>query len=150
MKLGLASAPYELMQSISCVIEYLGGNDKSTWDVISAHEETLQSVLLAYLASNKRVTIYGESSADKALRVPVISFTVAGSKSKAIVDEVEKRSPYAFRNGHMYSYRLVKDVMGLKDVVDGVVRVSLLHYNTGEHTVPLFKDHIIDTFPPSS
>jgi hypothetical protein len=32
----------------------------------------------------------------------------------------------------MYSHRLLADVCGLEDVEDGVVRVSFLHYNTGE------------------
>ena len=32
----------------------------------------------------------------------------------------------------MYSHRLLADVCGLDKVEDGVVRVSFLHYNTGE------------------
>ena len=77
------------------------------------------------------MTIYGEPSADKKLRVPVISFAVKGMKSQELVEEVEKRSSYGFRSGHMYSYRLLKEVLKVDDVDDGVVRVSLLHYNTG-------------------
>ena len=38
----------------------------------------------------------------------------------------------------MYSHRLLRDVCGLEDVDDGVVRVSLLHYNTGEWISLLF------------
>lgn len=64
--------------------------------------------------------------------MPVISFIVAGTKSQAVVEEVERRSQFGFRSGHMYSYRLLEEVVGLGDVEDGVVRVSLLHYNTGE------------------
>lgn len=32
----------------------------------------------------------------------------------------------------MYSHRLLKDIIGLDDVEDGVVRISMLHYNTGQ------------------
>ncbi len=40
------------------------------------------------------------------------------------------RSGIAIRNGHMYAYRLCQ-ALGL-DPEDGVIRVSLVHYNTVE------------------
>ena len=101
---------------------------------MATYEEKLQKILLDFLKSNDRVTIYGEPSANKELRVPVISFTVKGIKSQALVGEVEKGSPFGFRSGHMYSHRLLKDIIGLNDVEDGVIRISMLHYNTGEFT----------------
>lgn len=103
------------------------------WEQIATYEEKLQGILLKYLNSNERITVYGEPSASKELRVPVISFTVKGTKSQVVVEEVERRSQFGFRNGHMYSHRLVKEVLRLEDVDDGVVRVSMLHYNTGEY-----------------
>jgi len=42
--------------------------------------------------------------------------------------EVVDRSSVAIRHGHMYAYHLCEDA-GL-DPDDGVVRVSLVHYNT--------------------
>ncbi|PYH97727.1 PLP-dependent transferase [Aspergillus ellipticus CBS 707.79] len=130
LKLNLASANYELTQSIPRVLDYFGPDFSGAWDQIATYEETLQEILLDFLRSNDRVTIYGEPSAMKELRVPVISFTVKGVKSQALVEEVEKRSPFGFRSGHMYSHRLVKDIMRLEDLEDGVVRISMLHYNT--------------------
>ncbi|KAJ9298933.1 hypothetical protein DTO271G3_3175 [Paecilomyces variotii] len=130
--LNLASANYELTQSLPCVVEYFGSDIKTKWGQIAAYEEQLQEILLSYLRSNPRITIYGEPSANKDLRVPVVSFTVKGMKSKAVVDEVEKRSNFGFRNGHMYSHRLLQEIMHLEDVEDGVVRVSMMHYNTEE------------------
>lgn len=113
------------------MVNYLGPDPAHAWDQISSHEETLQSILLDFLNANGRITVYGEKSASRHLRVPVISFTVAGVRSQAVVGEVERRSSFGFRSGHMYSYRLLRDVAGFGDVDDGVVRVSLLHYNTG-------------------
>lgn len=113
-------------------MEYFGSDVAGAWEQIATYEEKLQGIILEYLNSNERITIYGERSARKELRVPVISFTIKGMQSRTLVEEVEKRSPFGFRNGHMYSHRLVKEVLGLEDVDDGVVRVSLLHYNTGE------------------
>lgn len=75
--------------------------------------------------------IYGEPTPDRSKRVPVISFTVKGHKSKDVVDKIEAKSDYGCRWGAFYSNRLAENVCGL-DPVDGVVRVSLLHYNTKE------------------
>lgn len=42
---------------------------------------------------------------------------------------------FALRNGHMYAYRLI-EALGLP-VADGVVRVSLVHYNTPDEVQSL-------------
>ena len=131
LKLNLASANYELTQSLPRVVEYFGPDPSAMWATIAAHEERLQQILLAFLATDERITIIGEPTAAKELRVPVISFTVRGVGSQQLVEAVESRSTYGFRSGHMYSHRLLADVCGLRDVDDGVVRVSLVHYNTG-------------------
>ncbi|KAB8227857.1 putative aminotransferase [Aspergillus alliaceus] len=139
LKLNLASANYELTQSIPRVVEYFEPDVAASWDNIAVHEEKLQKIVLDFLNSNDRITVYGERSADRNLRVPVISFTVQGVKSQKLVDEVEKQSAYGFRSGHMYSHRLINEVIGLEDVEDGVVRISLLHYNTEEEMTGLVK-----------
>ena len=128
-KLGMAAANYELTASIPDVCAYL---QQTPWEQIAAHEEKLQAILIDYLNSKPEVyKIYGEPVADKTKRVPVISFTVKGRKSKDVVDAIEAKSNFACRWGAFYSNRLAADVLGL-DPVDGVVRVSLLHYNTEE------------------
>lgn len=93
------------------------------------HEQKLQAILLNYLRSRVDVKIHGEKSGSSALRVPVVSFNVEGRSSKEIVEEVEKCSDFGIRWGHFYSKRMVDDLLDLK--VDGVVRVSMVHYNTG-------------------
>lgn len=132
LKLNLASANYELTQSIPQVVEYFGSDPSTTWAQMAEHEERLQQILLEFLASDSRVDVIGEPSASKELRVPVISFVVQGVGSQRLVEEVERRSAFGFRSGHMYSHRLLADICGLHNVEDGVVRVSFLHYNTGE------------------
>lgn len=109
----------------------------TAWTTIAAHEQTIQSILLSYLANpapshGRQVTIWGEPRADASLRVPVISFTIAGWKSKDLVLAVQDRSggKFGFRWGAFYSNRLVSDVLGFSDIDDGVARVSLVHYNT--------------------
>jgi selenocysteine lyase/cysteine desulfurase len=145
-KLGLAGASYELTASIPAVVAYFGSSPKEAWAAIEKHEGELQSLLLEYLNSRKDVTIYGEKSADTKLRVTTISFTVAGWKSKDVVDKVEELSKgvMAIRWGGMYSVRLVEDILGLG--YDGVARVSMVHYNTSKYfniIVNLFANKLI-------
>lgn len=73
--------------------------------------------------------MYSERSKDKALRVPVISFSIKGRSSKEVVEKVDGMSNFGIRWGHFYSKRLVDEVLGLGE--EGVVRVSIVHYNTG-------------------
>jgi selenocysteine lyase/cysteine desulfurase len=135
--LGLAGANYECVQSLPHVIKYL---DSVGWKSMMAQEERLQEVLLSYLRSEKeKITIYGDPSSDRKVRVPVISFTVKNWKSFDFIDEVEKRSKFGCRPGHFYSKRLCDEVLGLEDSDDGVVRCSLLHYNTVEEVDGLVK-----------
>lgn len=106
---------------------------------MAEYEEYLQGILLEYLRSECRVQIIGEASERKEQRVPVISFvcTVDGVGSQQLVEAVERRSAFGIRSGHMYSHRLLREVCGVADVEDGVVRVSFLHYNSGEDTLCL-------------
>lgn len=129
-KIGLAAASYELAQSIPAILEYLGKPDSAMWQGVIEHEFKLQSLLLNYLNSRPDITIYGEPRPDPGLRLATVSFTAMGWDSKELVEAVEMKSPFGFRWGMFYSNRLVEDVLGLEE--SGVVRVSLVHYNTGE------------------
>jgi len=139
-KIGLAGASYELVQSIPAVVEYLGGSSREAreerWRGIIAHEAVLQKIILDFLKAREGVTIFGDERADAEVRVPVISFTVDGWTPDDIVKKVESRSKIGFRSGHMYSKRLCNDILGLPGD-EGVVRVSLVHYNTGELPEPM-------------
>ena len=59
-------------------------------------------------------------------RVPTLCFTVAGRESSAVADGLAAKN-IGVRSGHMYSPRLMKR-LGLMPA--GVVRASLVHYNT--------------------
>ena len=119
------------MAALPSVVSYFGPDKSATWAAIAAHEEKLQDILLSYLRSRDDVTIRGERSAEKELRVPVVSFTVKERSSKDIVDGIESKSDFGCRWGHFYSKRMVDDLLGLGSC-GGVVRVSMVHYNTGE------------------
>ena len=125
-KLGLAGASYELVQTVPLVKKYL---EEQGWNDMTLHEEAIQERLLSYLRNRMDVyRIFGVPEGDATKRVPVISFQVQRRSSKEIVEEVEKTTDFGFRWGHFYSKRLCSDVLGLDE--EGVVRVSICHYNT--------------------
>lgn len=133
-KLALAGSSYELVWGVTGAVEYLssGGEERSKWEGIAAQEGELQATLLGWLNSRKDVTVWGERSADGKVRVPTVSFTVEGWGSRELVEAVEREcgGMVGFRWGAFYSNRLVSEVLGLGE--EGVVRVSMVHYNTGE------------------
>jgi cysteine desulfurase family protein (TIGR01976 family) len=93
----------------------------------AVHEEALAAALLGFLVEQPRVRVVGEATSDRNERVPVISFTVDGISSADVVRQVDGHR-VAIRFGHFYSPRLIEH-LGI-DVDDGVVRVSMAHYNT--------------------
>lgn len=98
---------------------------------MAAHEGALSKILIDFLNSRpEEITICGETTSDPQIRVPTISFTVKGWGSRELVETTEKISPYGFRWGHFYSKRLCDEVLQLGQ--EGVIRVSMVHYNTVE------------------
>ncbi|KAK1688225.1 aminotransferase class-V [Colletotrichum godetiae] len=128
-KLGLAGGSYELVSAVPRVLEYLGTPDSEGWKGKVEQEGQLQAALLEYLNGRDDVTIYGETDAGTDRRVPTISFRVQGWGTKELVNAVENESEFAFRWGHFYSYRLIKEILQL-DPADGIIRVSMVHYNS--------------------
>ena len=98
------------------------------FDMMTACELPAQRRLIDYLRSKEGVRIIGPAHAEVS-RVGTVSFVHSSKTSKTITEAVD-RSGIAIRHGHMYAYRLCQ-ALGL-DPDDGVVRVSLVHYNTVE------------------
>ena len=128
-RLGLAGASYELVAALPAVARYFDPDPAATWAAIAAHEARLGEVLLGCFSACERITLFGEPSADPERRVPTFSFVVQGMKASELVSGVLERSRFGVRSGHMYAKRLVEEVLGQGE--EGVVRVSLVHYNTG-------------------
>jgi len=58
----------------------------------------------------------------------MVSFLIKGRNSQEVVETVEKKSDFGFRWGHFNSKTLVEEVLACGE--DGVIRVSMVHYNT--------------------
>ncbi|QRW20450.1 aminotransferase class-V protein [Rhizoctonia solani] len=132
---------YERSYAVTAVLEYLyslspSGNDLSAaFDSIARHEADIMRPLIEFLLSpeayNRGVRIVGPESADPQVRAPTISFVVVGDKpvrSPDIVKKFDELGDVGIRYGHFYAHRLFVR-LGL-DPDDGVVRISLVHYNT--------------------
>ena len=147
LKLEPGNVNYELAASLPGILEYFTALDQHleaasdvaagemaigdrltrTFARIAEHEERLATPLLEFLDARPGVRILGPPSGDKEVQVPTIAFVVDGRPSSeipALLDPLE----IAVRYGHFYAYRPIRDLGLLAQ--DGVVRVSLVHYNT--------------------
>jgi cysteine desulfurase family protein (TIGR01976 family) len=107
---------------------------------IAEYERTLSSHLLDAVASIPGAAVHGVTDRGRlAERVPTLCFSVAGVESSAIADGMAERD-IGIRSGHMYSPRLMTR-LGL--MPGGVVRASLVHYNTVEE-IARFRDALGD------
>jgi cysteine desulfurase family protein (TIGR01976 family) len=102
---------------------------KSSFGLIAEHEQLLSSGLLDFLRGRKGVRLIGPPASDPSVRVPTISFVVSDRDSESIVLETDKHN-IGIRFGDFYAARLI-DELGLRKQ-NGVVRVSMVHYNTLE------------------
>jgi len=137
---------YELSYSLAAIPDYvkrLGNNDLAKgFEEIADYEQELANHLLNYLNSNPNITVIGETSANKNLRVSTISFVHKNLNSQHIVEKVDAHD-IGIRFGDFYAVELIDD-LGLRQN-NGVVRVSLVHYNTIdeiENLISIFKKEL--------
>ncbi|MDP6602661.1 MAG: cysteine desulfurase-like protein [Rhodospirillales bacterium] len=104
--------------------------------LFAAHEERLAVRFADFLASDSRFRLIGRATGSAVARAPTFSFTVQGMKSAALPPRLEA-AKVAIRNGDFYAIRLM-GALGL-DPSDGVVRASMVHYNSAEDV-----DRLID------
>ncbi|OCH96474.1 PLP-dependent transferase [Obba rivulosa] len=130
---------YELVYGCTAVPPYLrsltpSGDLGDAFDAITSHEQALLTPLLTFLRdqADRGVRIVGEEQTVLA-RVPTVSFVVVGDRridSKDVVKAFDKKGDIGIRYGHFYAYTLVDSLRPALNVDDGVVRISLVHYNT--------------------
>ena len=137
-KLEPGNTNYELAWGSAGIVDYLdalggGSGDRASVDrafaEIAEHETLLGEKLLSYLRDRNDVRIIGRRDSAKERRVPTISFKVEGRDAAEIVRAVEP-DRIGIRFGDFHSRRLI-EYLGLADQ-NGVVRVSMVHYNTLE------------------
>ena len=105
-------------------------------DLISKHEEEIANPLLAYINSRDDIRLIGKNKIENKNRAPTIAFTINKKSSKEVSSELVKNG-IATRNDNFYAWRCLK-ALGI-DTEDGVVRTSMVHYNTHEDVDNLIK-----------
>ncbi len=141
-KLQPGSVNYELTYGLLGVTEYLEalarrhaakseqslhGRVRQAFDLMAGQEEVLAKRLLDYLRDKPGVRIYGLEHADRTARAPTVSFTAEGHDPAAVAAHVDG-ARIGIRHGDFYARRLI-EALGLAET-GGVVRVSMVHYNT--------------------
>jgi selenocysteine lyase/cysteine desulfurase len=102
---------------------------QGAFDAFARHEDALAERLLSYLRGKSAVRIVGHRLIANGNRMPTVSFVVAGKHSETIVRHVDKFN-IGIRFGDFYARRLI-EALELQ-AQGGVVRVSMVHYNTIE------------------
>ena len=130
-KLEPGNANYELSHGAAGIVDYFedlhARHGGEAWSEIAAHEEALAGRLLDFVNDQPRLRVVGQPRPDRDRRVPTISFVHERRTSSEIVTAMD-RHDIGIRYGHFYAARLIDD-LGLTEH-NGVVRVSMVHYNT--------------------
>jgi len=99
----------------------------AVFELIAAHEAALSARMLEGLLGHDAVTVIGPTDPDPRVRVPTIAFTVKGRHASEIPPLFDPHG-IALRWGHFYAPGAI-DALGLA-ATGGIVRASLVHYNT--------------------
>jgi cysteine desulfurase family protein (TIGR01976 family) len=141
-KLEPGNANHELCAGVPGISDYLWAIDGHHHDrpppgdreafarafaLFAGHEAQLAERLLGFLREHPKVRILGPERSDPSVRVPTVAFTVEGRKASEIPPLLDERK-LAIRWGHFYAPRAI-EALGLSEG-EGVVRVSMVHYNT--------------------
>ena len=142
-KLQPGNVNHELAASLPGIVAYLEGvarhhgDDAGTtrgqiraaYARFAAHEALLSAPLLEYLRAREDASIIGRDTSDAASRVATVAFELERHGSREVVEHLQ-RHKIAARFGDFYARRGVAR-MGLRHD-DGIVRVSMAHYNSPE------------------
>ncbi len=104
--------------------------------LISIHEENIANPILSYISEREDLNLIGKNKINNKDRAPTISFYSNKKTSKEISNLLQKFK-IATRNDNFYAWRCLQH-LGI-DTDDGVVRLSMTHYNNNEDTENVIK-----------
>ena len=104
--------------------------------LISQHEEKISNPLLEYISKREDFNLIGKKRITNKDRAPTIAFTVKNKSSKYISDMLISNK-IATRDDNFYAWRCLK-ALGI-DTEDGVIRLSMVHYNTEKEIRKILK-----------
>ena len=99
------------------------------FELFGQHEQKIMTPLVEYIASRSDFRLIGSPSSQHSDRAPTVAFHSYDIPSRDIYSKLINAG-ISCGHGNFYAHRLV-EAIGL-DPEDGVVRLSLVHYNTEE------------------
>ena len=102
--------------------------------LISDHEKKIANPFLEYISKRNDIRLIGKKSIQNKDRAPTISLVPKNQTSKYLSDFLISKK-IATRNDNFYAWRCLK-ALGI-DVNDGLVRISMTHYNSEKDTIKL-------------
>ena len=148
-KLHPGGLSYESTASMAGIVDYLESvythhfgaedNDLRTrlykvYGLFQDQESSLMARVLDYLAGRPDIRLIGRNTSDASERAATFSVVVAGRDPADIAAQLAERG-LCVGHGHFYGYRCV-DALGI-DPAQGVLRFSMVHYNTIEEVEQL-------------
>jgi cysteine desulfurase family protein (TIGR01976 family) len=142
-KLDLGGVNHDLMAGIPGIVEYFdlvhehhfpGSNADlrerlgEVFGLFAAQEETLATRFAAFLNSKPNLRVIGRATGDAAQRAPTFAFVVDGRDSTEFPEHLLKHKVSILADD-FYAARLI-DALDLRRKHNGVVRCSMVHYNT--------------------
>ena len=103
------------------------GRMRQVYGLFAKQEEALANRFLDYALAHPKLDLIGRATADHARRAPTFSFTIDGLSSQEAAKRLDAHG-IACGAGDFYAPRVLQAV-GI-DPADGVVRCSMVHYNT--------------------
>jgi cysteine desulfurase family protein (TIGR01976 family) len=100
-------------------------------NLISIHEEEVANPILDYIFKREDLNLIGKNKIINKNRAPTISFTNRNKTSKEVSD-ILVNNKIATRNDNFYAWRCL-NALNI-DTNDGLVRLSLTHYNSKNDT----------------
>jgi len=141
-KLHPGGLSYESAASMAGIIDYLetlyahqfGAEDNDlrmrlhkVYELFQKHEASLMARVLDYLSGRPDIRLIGRDSSEPSMRAATFSVTVAGRDPADVASRLAEQG-VCVGHGHFYGYRCV-DALGI-DPAQGVLRFSMVHYNT--------------------
>ena len=112
------------------------GKIEAVNELIAKHEMEIANPLLDYINTRDDINLIGKTKISNKDRAPTIAFTMNNKSSKELSSDLVKQG-IATRNDNFYAWRCLK-ALGI-DTDDGVVRTSMVHYNTHEDVKKLIE-----------
>ncbi|KAM3437982.1 hypothetical protein NHJ13734_004386 [Beauveria thailandica] len=127
-KLGLGMPSFEMQSMCGPIVRHL--EHVVGWDAIVRQETLLADIVLGHLLSKPAVyRVFGRPTSSPQQRVSIISFEVRGCGSGEVVALMGSRNRFRVIAGECLAPRPTWDVLK-PESVDGLLRVSIVHYNT--------------------